>query len=140
MVMNIEQEHQTHAQTHADSEGAPGKPSCQRTEEILFRITAKKVSFEQREKKQGEPSFIPPLCLHIFPLIIAEAPEFNAKKHFFLNSFDNSKLPLRYPLSLAYWKEMGTFLYLASFPASTSTLYWLVLKIKIKTYHGIYWS
>ena len=65
MVMNIEQEHQSHAQTHADSE-AHGKPSCQRTEEILFRITAKKVSFEQREKKQGEPSFIfPPLSAHL---------------------------------------------------------------------------
>jgi hypothetical protein len=82
MVMNIEQEHQTHAQTHAGSE-AHGKPSCQRTEEILFRITAKKGSFEQREKKnRANLLLFSPLCLHIFPLIIAEAPEFNAKIFF----------------------------------------------------------
>jgi hypothetical protein len=66
MVMNIEQEHQTHAQTHADSE-AHGKPSCQRTEEILFRITAKKGSFEQREKKTGRTFFyFPPFVCTSF--------------------------------------------------------------------------
>jgi hypothetical protein len=50
------------------------------------------------------------------------------QKFFFHNSFDNSKLPLRYPLSLAYWKEMGTLLYLASF----LNLYPLLAGIKNK--------